>query len=92
MTNLKKIRFKKSVDLKKDTGSWSLVRNKNIRLLFLLMVGFLLCQCKGQTAKAEEVYTYENGDPNGIGKRYMGREITHVMGFQGIHWLERLER
>ena len=30
--------------------------------------------------------------PNGIGKWYMGREIAHVMGFQGIGWLDRPER
>jgi ubiquinone/menaquinone biosynthesis C-methylase UbiE len=37
-------------------------------------------------------YTYKEGDPNGIGKWYMGREIAYVMGFQGISWLERSER
>ncbi|MEO1010978.1 MAG: class I SAM-dependent methyltransferase [Bacteroidota bacterium] len=37
-------------------------------------------------------YTYEKGDPNGIGKWYLGREIAHVMGFQGINWLNRPER
>lgn len=31
-------------------------------------------------------------DPNGIGKFYMGREIAHVMGYQGSIWLERVER
>ena len=31
-------------------------------------------------------------DPNGIGKFYLGREIAHVMGHQGISWLERPER
>jgi putative membrane-bound dehydrogenase-like protein len=36
----------------------------------------------------------EDHDPNGIGKFYMGREIAHVMGFQGggAAWLERPER
>lgn len=29
---------------------------------------------------------------DGIGKRYMGREIAGVMGFQGASWLEREER
>ncbi|MFP4846207.1 class I SAM-dependent methyltransferase [Winogradskyella sp. PE311] len=37
-------------------------------------------------------YISEKGDPNGIGKWYMGREIAYVMGFQGIDWLERPER
>ncbi len=34
----------------------------------------------------------EDHDPNGIGKFYLGREIAHVMGHQGIQWLERTER
>jgi precorrin-6B methylase 2 len=29
---------------------------------------------------------------DGIGKRYMGREIAAVMGYQGASWLERTER
>ncbi len=29
---------------------------------------------------------------DGIGKRYMGREISGVMGWQGASWLERQER
>ena len=29
---------------------------------------------------------------DGIGKRYMGREIAQVMGWQGAAWLERAER
>lgn len=37
-------------------------------------------------------YTYRKGDPNGIGKWYMGREIAHVMGHQAMNWLERPER
>jgi len=38
-------------------------------------------------------YEYrEEHDPNGIGKFYMGREIAHVMGWQGAGWLERKER
>lgn len=34
----------------------------------------------------------KNGDPNGIGKVYLGREIAHVMGHEGASWLERPER
>ena len=30
--------------------------------------------------------------PDGIGKFFMGREISHVMGHQGADWLERPER
>ncbi|QCX02318.1 class I SAM-dependent methyltransferase [Aggregatimonas sangjinii] len=56
------------------------------------MVMPLLYQCQGQTSETSELYTYKKGDPNGIGKWYMGREIAHVMGFQGMGWLERPER
>ena len=37
---------------------------------------------------------YRQLAPNrdGIGKIYMGREISHVMGHQGAEWLEREER
>lgn len=41
---------------------------------------------------ADNPYTYKQGDPNGIGKWYMGREIARVMGHQGMDWLERPER
>ena len=34
----------------------------------------------------------ERPSPDGIGKVYMGREISHVMGHQGAAWLEREER
>jgi SAM-dependent methyltransferase len=37
---------------------------------------------------------YIQGTPSadGIGKRYQGREIAHVMGWQAAQWLEREER
>jgi SAM-dependent methyltransferase len=34
----------------------------------------------------------EQHSPDGIGKFYMGREISHVMGHQAADWLERPER
>lgn len=39
-------------------------------------------------------YPYEQGQASrdGIGKFYLGREISHVMGHTAIHWLERPER
>lgn len=52
-------------------------------------------QCKGQSEESttsKEIYTYKTGDPNGIGKWYKGREIAHVMGYQGMSWLERSDR
>jgi ubiquinone/menaquinone biosynthesis C-methylase UbiE len=49
-------------------------------LLFLLIVN------------GQECYTYKAGDPNGIKKWYMGRQIAQVMSHYGIEWLERPER
>lgn len=60
----------------------------------LLLISIALCAltCFGQRLVPVENYTYKEGDSDGIGKWYMGREIAHVMGFQGISWLERPER
>lgn len=40
----------------------------------------------------QERYILKEGDPNGIKKWYMGRQIAHVMSHYGIDWLERPER
>ncbi len=45
-----------------------------------------------KTKEPSRYKTRRDHDPDGIGKFYMGREIAHVMGFQGIDWLERPER
>lgn len=39
-----------------------------------------------------ERYTRVPAGADGIGKRYMGRDISGVMGWQGAAWLEREER
>jgi ubiquinone/menaquinone biosynthesis C-methylase UbiE len=43
-------------------------------------------------ALSQDRYQYRDGDINGIGKWYMGREIAYVMSHYGISWLERPER
>jgi len=58
--------------------------------LFFFLVTFY--SCTGQNTVSNGEYTYKQDDPNGIGKWYKGREIAHVMGFQGMSWLERPER
>jgi hypothetical protein len=40
----------------------------------------------------QERYKIRTGDPNGINKWYMGRQIAQVMSHYGIDWLEREER
>lgn len=43
-------------------------------------------------SEAQPNYRMGAGDPNGIDKWYMGRQIAHVMSHYGISWLERAER
>jgi predicted O-methyltransferase YrrM len=45
-----------------------------------------------QAATAETRYERVTPSPDGIGKRYMGREISGVMGWEGAQWLERESR
>jgi ubiquinone/menaquinone biosynthesis C-methylase UbiE len=40
----------------------------------------------------QDRYKIKAGDPNGINKWYMGRQIAQVMSHYGIDWLERPER
>ena len=62
-------------------------------LISFLMLTTPLQYCKGQSeTEGNDTYSHKTGDSNGIGKWYMGREIAHVMGFQGMSWLERPER
>ena len=44
------------------------------------------------TASAESIYTTKTPSRDGIGKVYLGREISHVMGHRGAAWLERQSR
>ena len=44
------------------------------------------------TRPASAIYKKGKRSRDGIGKFYMGREISHVMGHQGAEWLERPER
>lgn len=55
-----------------------------------LAVGGLVGQGGIAAAHADESpYRQAPASPDGIGKRYDGREIAHVMGFAGAEWLER---
>ena len=54
----------------------------------------VLCELlAAQPAPPDPLYE-QRTEPNrdGIGKFFMGREISHVMGHQGASWLERPER
>ena len=61
---------------------------KYFRTLFFTTIAFFsFFYVSGQ-----ERYIIKKGDPNGINKWYMGRQIAHVMSHWGIDWLERPER
>ena len=61
-----------------------------VRAGFLAAVCFLsIAPTFGQDAA---LYQNRRASADGIGKFYMGREISHVMGWQGAGWLEREER
>ena len=73
----------------------------HLRKLLLLLLLLSLAQCRGQQPEhvsetnaegTASPYTFKSGNVFGSGKWYMGREIAHVMGYQGISWLERPER
>ena len=72
--------------------SLQFISKKAGTIIFLLCLTLPLYNCVGQDNSLNAEYTYAKGDPNGIGKWYMGREIAQVMGYQGIYWLERPER
>ena len=57
----------------------------------LILIGISACLLSF-TANSQERYTIKGGDPNGIRKWYMGRQIAQVMSHFGIYWLERPER
>ena len=62
---------------------------KQLHTLFLGLLFILLSNYAWSQAPE---YVFKSGDYSGIGKWYMGREIAHVMGYQGMSWLERTER
>lgn len=68
----------------------------SIRLLSLFLSFIVLTTCDAQQKSSpkavEEAYTFSTPSSDGIGKYYLGREISHVMGHLGSSWLERKER
>ncbi len=53
----------------------------------ILLAGF--CQ---PAVSSEDFYEQRSPTRDGIGKYYMGREISYVMGHRGAAWLERSDR
>lgn len=67
-----------------------------IRLFSLFLCLAFLTNCEAQqtstSASTQDTYTFSTSTRDGIGKHYLGREISHVMGHFGASWLERTER
>ena len=62
----------------------------------LAILGLPLAGCSQEPADSgstpagnNSLYQYSSSNYDGIGKQYMGREISHVMGHLGAGWLER---
>ena len=58
--------------------------------IFAIPVGVYAQESSG--GSDENRYEYERPSRDGIGKIYMDREISHVMGHRAAEWLERPER
>jgi SAM-dependent methyltransferase len=61
-----------------------------------IALGFVLslsaCSASETTDAGDSVYQTGPASRDGIGKFYMGREVSQVMGHRGARWLERPER
>ena len=55
-------------------------------------LGLLVLTLIGHATESGSPYTTRVPSRDGIGKYYMGREISHVMGHRGAGWLERAGR
>ena len=75
-------------------GAWAMNRIAQRLAATLLGVALLgmATLSHADTSSAAERYTRVPAGADGIGKRYMGRDIAGVMGWQGAAWLEREER
>ena len=63
-----------------------------LRWIVYLGLAFGACGVRADVDPENSRYTTGSPSRDGIGKFYMGREISHVMGHLGAGWLERPER
>ena len=73
-----------------------LMNRTHLRILILLLFA-VLSMASDHKADAlpndpQSIYSQKRPSRDGVGKVYMGREISFVMGHRGIDWLERPER
>jgi SAM-dependent methyltransferase len=62
------------------------------RILSGLSCCSLVLFAMGQSPMSPVEYEWRSGSPDGIGKWYMGREISHTMDAAHAAWLDRPER
>ena len=65
---------------------------RKTRHILLTVVVALISLASSTIAATDDFYEYGKASRDGIGKYYMGREISHVMGHLGAAWLERPTR
>ncbi|MEM9267051.1 MAG: class I SAM-dependent methyltransferase [Cyanobacteria bacterium P01_F01_bin.13] len=66
---------------------------KSLRRLIPVLITIICLGCtQADIATSDSVYSYKQPSSDGLGKVYMGREISQVMGHQGAYWLERPSR
>ena len=64
----------------------------SVRWMIYFFLAFGMSDIKADAELENSHYTTGLPSRDGIGKFYMGREISHVMGHLGAGWLERPER
>lgn len=64
----------------------------SFRRLIPVLLAIVCLGCTQPIGIADSIYSYKQPSGDGIGKVYMGREISQVMGHQGAYWLERPSR
>jgi FkbM family methyltransferase len=63
-----------------------------VALCAWLLFAFLPSAPLAETEAPPDIYDYGRSSRDGIGKFYLGREISQVMGHRGAGWLERAQR
>lgn len=65
---------------------------KRLPIFIILFVAAISSSATERLDASDGRYERQAPSRDGIGKVYMGREISHVMGHRGAAWLERPER
>lgn len=67
---------------------------KQLSVILAIFLSITLSHGQSQRLEktAEQVYSFKTPSPDGTGKVYLGREISSIMNFMGMSWLERASR